>query len=98
MIAGCGKPDPPPDAAAGLFAQILSVHPDHAAAHHFLGVAQMQQGHVDAAVVSMRKSVRLHRFHASWFQNLAAVEDVLGHTKNAAAARTVAAKLSGRRP
>jgi tetratricopeptide (TPR) repeat protein len=87
-----------PDAAAGLFAQILSVHPDHAAAHHFLGVAQMQQGHVDAAVVSMRKSVRLHRFHASWFQNLAAVEDVLGHTKNAAAARTVAAKLSGRRP
>jgi len=42
--------------------------------------------------------VRLHRFHASWFQNLAAVEDVLGHTKNAAAARTVAAKLSGRRP
>ncbi|MBF0612474.1 MAG: tetratricopeptide repeat protein [Magnetococcales bacterium] len=59
--------------AENSFRQVLLHCPNHAAAHHFLGTALFQQGHHRWALERMRRSVRLHEGHATWWRNLAAV-------------------------
>lgn len=81
--------------AEKVFNRILQIHPDHAAAHQFLGVAQMQLGKLEEACQSMRRSVRLLPVHATWFSNLAAAETACGNLAEAQAARAIASKLGG---
>lgn len=66
--------------AEGAFLRLIAAHPNHAGAHHFLGVAQVQQGLLEAAAGSMRRSLQLLPHHPSWFENLARAEYALGNS------------------
>lgn len=74
--------------AAQAFLEVIAARPDHAAAHHFLGVAQAQGGQLAEARDAIRRAVTLHGIHPAWFENLAKIEEALG---NIAAAQTVSA-------
>ena len=68
-----------PHAAIYCFQRLLEAYPNHAAAHQFLGCAQLQLGKFAEAIQSMRKSVMLLSVHATWFENLARAEHVAGN-------------------
>lgn len=77
------------------FHRVLALHPDHAAAHHFLGGAQLLGGKAREAAQSMRHSIRLLPIHASWFENLARAERHAGDLEAAQAALCKARDLEG---
>lgn len=79
--------------AEQAFVQLIAAAPHHAAAYHFLGVAQAQQGRLGDAREAIRHAVSLHPFHAAWFDNLARVEQAAGRTAEAQAAAAQAQKL-----
>jgi tetratricopeptide (TPR) repeat protein len=81
--------------AETCFLQVLAMHKDHAAAHHFLGGALLQQGKAQEAARSMRHSVRLLPIHASWFENLARAEHLAQSPEAAKAAWLKAQDLRG---
>ena len=60
--------------AEQCFKRLLTVRPQHAAAHQFLGVAALHQGRVQEACALMRRSVALMPANDSWFNNLALAE------------------------
>jgi tetratricopeptide (TPR) repeat protein len=67
-----------PAAAEQHFAQVISAYPNHAAAHHFFGVALLQQGQIEEALKAMRRSIALLPSHPSWHENLARAEQAAG--------------------
>ncbi|MFM6959690.1 MAG: sulfotransferase [Schleiferiaceae bacterium] len=69
--------------AETCFLQVITAYPEHAAAYHFLGAAQLQQGKVDKAVRAMRHAVKLLPLHPTWFENLARAEQAAGNDDNA---------------
>jgi tetratricopeptide (TPR) repeat protein len=85
-----------PNDAKECFVRIIQEFPRHAAAHHFLGAAQLQLGDTEAALVAMRKSVKLLPIHASWFENLAVAEESAGNTHYAKRAKEHADKLKNK--
>ena len=79
--------------AERTFIRIIKEYPKHAAAHQFLGAARLQQGKIKQACTSMTKSVRLLRFHPTWFENLARARYAAGDLKLAEAAKKRADKM-----
>lgn len=73
--------------ASKVFLEVIAAQPNHAAAYHFLGVAQAQTGHLNEGRDAVRHAVGLHGLHPAWFENLAKIEHALG---NVAAAQTAA--------
>lgn len=72
-----------------LFGEIQTLYPRHAAAAHFQGAACYQQGKLDEASKLMTKSVRLHRGHRAWLENLLKVEMARQDTERVARLRRV---------
>lgn len=56
------------------FSELLIHYPNHAAAEHFRGVALLQLGRPQEAVVAMERSLRLCPDHSPWRANLAAAK------------------------
>jgi Flp pilus assembly protein TadD len=61
-----------------------------------LGAALAQQGKLEDARAAMRRSIELHPRHASWYDNLAAIEEAAGDTAAARILRAQAATMRGR--
>lgn len=72
-----------PAAAEQTFKQLIKEYPTHAAAHHFLGVAHLQQGRLQQAMQAMRHSIDLLPHHPSWYENLARAEQAAGNYASA---------------
>jgi tetratricopeptide (TPR) repeat protein len=72
-----------PKEAEASFRRLLTTHPSHAAARHFLGAALYQQGRLEEAGKEMRRSVKMVRGNLQWMENLLAVEQALGNPKEA---------------
>jgi len=85
--------------ASQAFLEVIAALPNHAAAHHFLGVAQAQAGQLSPARDAIRHAVTLLGTHPAWFENLAKVEHALGNiaASQAAAARASQLRQSGQR-
>lgn len=81
------------DEAGEVFLEVIAAHPDHAAAHHFLGVAKAQAGRLAEGRDAVRHAVALHGIHSSWFENLAKIEQALGNVAAAQAAARRAGEL-----
>lgn len=77
--------------AETLFRKLLTARPAHAAAHHFLGAALLQQGHSEKARQAMRRSLELRPGQRQWLENLLKVEESLG---NEAAVQALRKQLS----
>jgi tetratricopeptide (TPR) repeat protein len=72
-----------PQEAETVLRKLLESRPRHAAAHHFLGAALWAQGKASEALEFMRRSVRLHRGHRAWLENLEKLERACGNTEQA---------------
>lgn len=81
--------------AESLFARLLEEQPRHAAAMHFRGAACFQQGKLDDAATWMGRSLRFHRGHRSWAENLIKVEEARGRTEQVQRLRQM---LAGKQP
>lgn len=79
--------------ASQAFLEVIAAWPNHAAAHHFLGVAQAQAGQLVEARDAIRHAVTLLGRHPAWFDNLAKVEQALGNVAAAQAAAERANQL-----
>jgi predicted O-linked N-acetylglucosamine transferase (SPINDLY family) len=71
--------------AEQLYRQIVLADPNHADAHHLLGVLACQTGHFDHAVASIRRAVALNSWAASYHCNLGIAYNALGQFEEAAA-------------
>lgn len=69
--------------AEQCFLRVISAYPEHAAAYHFLGAAQLQHGKKEKAVRAMRHAIKLLPFHPTWWENLAKAEHAAGNPENA---------------
>lgn len=81
------------DEAGKVFLEVIAAQPNHAAAYHFLGVAQAQIGRLSEGRDAVRHAVALHGLHAAWFENLAKIEHALGNVAAAQAAAVRAGEL-----
>jgi len=81
--------------AETLFRKLLTARPAHAAAHHFLGAALLQQGQAESARQEMRRSVELRPGQRQWLENLLKVEERLG---NEAAVQSLRKRLTRQEP
>jgi len=72
-----------PVEAEVVLRKLVEKRPSHAAANHFLGAALWGQGKSEEGLQFMRKSVRLHRGHKAWFQNLEKLERAAGNIEQA---------------
>ncbi|ACM18736.1 TPR domain protein [Geotalea daltonii FRC-32] len=79
--------------AEAAFRTLTAARPAHAAAHHFLGAALLQQQKPVEARKAMRRSVELLPIHRQWLENLLAVEEALGNRREA---EELAAMIAGR--
>lgn len=61
------------------FERLLEINQHHAAAHHFLGCALYEIKNYQAALISMRKSIKLHPYHPTWWENLARAGKIIGN-------------------
>ncbi|MBF0471429.1 MAG: sulfotransferase [Gammaproteobacteria bacterium] len=68
-------------AAENIFRQLLEIAPDHAAGIHFLGGALFMQGKLDEASEAMNRSIKRHRGHRTWLENLLKVEQARGDSE-----------------
>ncbi len=71
--------------AEQLYKQILQADPNHADAHHLLGVLAFQAGRHDQALVAFRRAVGLNPTAAIYCQNLAIAQEALGQLEDAMA-------------
>lgn len=81
------------DEAGKVFLEVIAAQPNHAAAYHFLGVAQAQIGRLNEGRDAVRHAVALHGLHSAWFENLAKIEHALGNVAAAQAAAMRAGEL-----
>ena len=80
-------------AAENTFVQLIAAMPNHAAAYHFLGVAQAQQKRLSDARNAIAHATQLHPIHAAWYENLAHIEQALGNAAGASVATARARQL-----
>jgi predicted O-linked N-acetylglucosamine transferase (SPINDLY family) len=71
--------------AEQLYQQILQVTPDHADAHHLLGVLAFQLGRYDQAVTRIRHALTLNPWADIYYSNLGAAHEALGQMAEALA-------------
>lgn len=82
------------DRARGLFAELISLRPDHADSHFLLGMAEANRGNLPAALSSVQNAVRL-RPSAEYLAQLARL---LVMAKRDADALSTAAQALARQP
>jgi Tfp pilus assembly protein PilF len=70
--------------AEELYRQILQASPEHAEAHHMLGVMAYQRGDLARAEASIRRAISLNPWAAACYSNLGMVLDALGQALEAA--------------
>ncbi len=72
-------------AAEQIYRQVLAVEPNHAGAHHLLGVIAAQTGKLDEAIVYWRRSIELNPDYAEVYNNLGDALRVQGKVEEAIA-------------
>jgi len=69
--------------AEELYRQILQANPDHADAHHMLGVLASQTGRTDLAIASIRQALILNPLAADYHSNLGLAYQAVGQLEEA---------------
>lgn len=83
--------------AEDVFKEILAHYPRHAAAMHMLGAAYSNQGKILPAHKCMKRSIKLHPGHPTWYNNLAIVLDHMRRPEEAMEMREKGKRISRRK-